>query len=108
MSFRKIFTVSILCFFLIVLSSFSALAAEKENWGGVDVSVVEKYAQEYGREARTPYINTDQGDLLLFVFALAGAVGGFVLGYNWRKLFGVKEEESLEGSHPAQEAANNL
>ncbi|MFH1650828.1 MAG: cobalt transporter [Chloroflexota bacterium] len=55
-------------------------------WGGVDVNVIERYAAEAGREARPPFINTDQGDLLLFVFALGGAAGGFVLGYSWRKL----------------------
>lgn len=91
MRFKKIFAVGVLCFFLIVLPSFSAVAAEKETWGGVDVNVVEKYAREYGREARAPYINTDQGDLLLFVFTLAGAFGGFVLGYNWQKVFGEKK-----------------
>lgn len=57
-----------------------------DKWPGVDESVVEKYAKEHGREAWTPFINTDQGDLLLFVFLLAGAVGGFVAGYSWRML----------------------
>ena len=61
----------------------SALAAE---WGGVDESVVEKYAEEHGRAAVDPIINTDQGDLLLFVFLLAGTVGGFIGGYYWREL----------------------
>jgi hypothetical protein len=56
------------------------------EWGGVDESVVEKYAEEHGRAARDPFINTDQGDLLLFVFLLAGAVGGFAAGYYWRIL----------------------
>lgn len=57
-----------------------------EKWPGVDEAVVEKYASEHGREAREPLINTDQGDLLLFVFLLAGAVGGFAAGYYWRAL----------------------
>lgn len=56
------------------------------EWTGVDETVVEKYAEEQGRAARAPLINTDQGDLLLFVFLLAGAIGGFVGGYYWRKL----------------------
>ncbi len=68
------------------------------KWPGVDKTVVEHYAQEYGRKARTPYINTDQGDMLLFVFTLAGSVGGFVAGYNWRRFF--KEKES--GSAPQE------
>jgi len=57
-----------------------------EKWSGVDESVIEKFANEHGREAREPFINTDQGDLLLFVFLFAGAVGGFIGGYSWRTL----------------------
>ena len=62
------------------------LATASDKWGGVDESVVEKYAEEHGMTAREPFINTDQGDLLLFVFLLAGAVGGFTAGYYWRML----------------------
>lgn len=57
------------------------------KWPGVDETVVEKYARELGREPREPFINTDQGDLLLFLFALAGFGGGFVMGYYWHKVF---------------------
>ncbi len=75
--------------FLVVFSLFtihSPLSTASEKWPGVDESVVEKYAKEHGREAREPFINTDQGDLLLFVFLLAGAIGGFIGGYYWRIL----------------------
>jgi len=67
-----------------------------EKWPGVDESVIEKFAKEHGQEARKALINTDQGDLLLFVFLLAGAVGGFIAGYYWRALMGKrgKEEQS--------------
>ncbi|WP_305045435.1 hypothetical protein [Geoalkalibacter sp.] len=60
---------------------------ERPKWPGVDETVVEKFARELGREPREPFIDTDQGDLLLFLFALAGAVGGFVMGYYWHKVF---------------------
>ena len=91
--------------FLIVLSlstvycllSTAANAAEK--WPGVDESVVEKYAQEHGREAHEPLINTDQGDLLLFVFLLAGAAGGFAAGYYWRILM-VEKAPKTKGEDP--------
>jgi len=76
----------VVCFFaltLFLLTPSSSLAA---NWSGVDESVVEKIAKEHGREAVEPVINTDRGDLLLFVFLLAGAVGGFAAGYSWRML----------------------
>jgi len=63
------------------------------EWAGVDETVVEKAAEEAGRPARDPYVDTDQGDLLLFVFLLAGAVGGFVGGYCFRGLFPPKKSE---------------
>ena len=60
---------------------------EEGDWTGIDVSIVGKYASKYGRQPRDPYINTDQGDMLLFVFTLAGVIGGFVIGFNVRRLF---------------------
>ncbi|ABQ28324.1 hypothetical protein Gura_4181 [Geotalea uraniireducens Rf4] len=76
----------------------SSSASSAEKWTGVDESVVEKMAREHGREAREPFINTDQGDLLLFVFLLAGAVGGFAAGYYWRMLVAEKAPEKQKGS----------
>jgi len=75
-------------FFVFTLFCAPAPAQEPPaKWPGVDETVVERFASELGREARDPYINTDQGDLLLFLFALAGAAGGFVMGYCWHKIF---------------------
>lgn len=83
-----------------LLSLFMAAAATgqedgKPKWPGVDETVVEKYAKELGREARAPFFDTDQGDLLLFLFTLAGAIGGFSVGYYWHKMFvaGRKDRE---------------
>ncbi len=65
----------VLVVFLLLTSHFLLPAsAAADKWGGVDESVVEKYAEEHGRTARAPFINTDQGDLLLFVFLLATCV----------------------------------
>ena len=64
-------------------------------WTGVDETVIEKFAEEAGRPAREPLINTDQGDLLLFVFLLAGAAGGFAAGYWYRILFSPGRKESV-------------
>ncbi len=69
-----------------ILLSFSSLWAN-EKWPGVDEAVIEKYAKKFGVEPKEPIINTDQGDLLLFIFTAAGTVGGFVIGYNYRKIF---------------------
>ncbi len=84
---RKIRNIMKILFFLTALAiNLSTSAFSQQNWPGVDESVVEKYAKEHGREARKPLINTDQGDLLLFFFLVAGAAGGFVAGYTWRML----------------------
>ncbi len=82
-------TAAVLCLILVVslgLSLATAAFCEEKKWTGVDESVVEKFAREHGREARRPYIDTDQGDLLLFVFLLAGTAGGFLAGYSWKNL----------------------
>jgi len=85
-AFRYWLMVCLVCSWFLGVAS-SAPAEEKTGkWPGVDESVVEKIAKAQGREAREPIINTDQGDLLLFVFLLAGAIGGFAAGYYWRRL----------------------
>ena len=63
------------------------------EWPGVDEAVVKKFAEEAGRSPRDPYINTAQGDMLLFFFLVAGAVGGFIIGYSSRGLFSPKRRE---------------
>ena len=57
------------------------------TWEGVDKVLVEKVAAQAGHPARAPYLNTDQGDLLLFLFLLAGAISGFIIGYTFRGVF---------------------
>ncbi|MCM0081087.1 cobalt ABC transporter permease [Geomonas sp. Red32] len=57
-----------------------------KSWNGVDEAVVEKIAKEHGRQAAAPLLDPGSGDLLLFLFLLAGAVGGFAAGYCWRDL----------------------
>lgn len=72
---------------LLIAGAFLAPPAKAaQNWSGVDETVVEKIANAHGRESRAPLLDTDRGDLLLFVFLAAGAVGGFGAGYAWRML----------------------
>lgn len=87
---RFLFILSLSLSLSLFIAGHFALA--ESRWSGVDEKVVEKFAEEHGRIAWRPFINTDQGDLLLFVFLLGGAVGGFVLGYNFRKLFTEKDD----------------
>jgi len=71
---------------LYVAPGASIVAAQEGKWVGIDEKVVEKIATEHGRPPRESLINTDQGDLLLFVFLGAGTLGGFAAGYYWHKL----------------------
>lgn len=77
---------------IFIVASSSVMIAEEEaserKWVGIDESIVEAVAEKAGRPARAPYINTDQGDLLLFVFLVAGLIGGFIMGYYYQILFG--------------------
>ncbi len=71
------------------------IESENGKWTGIDVSIVGKYAEKYGHPPRDPYINTDQGDLLLFVFTFFGLIGGIIIGYNFRKLFVEGKDQGL-------------
>ena len=79
-------------FLLFVWPCVPPAKATENKWSGVDETVVEKYAAEQGRPARSPFIDTNQGDLLLFVFLLAGTVGGFTAGYYWRVIMERKDQ----------------
>lgn len=79
----------------LVFALFLVTGGSQEEWSGVDEAVVEKVAIEAGRPPKDPLINTDKGDLLLFLFLCAGAIGGFLGGYCFRGLFppkGVEQE----------------
>ncbi len=64
----------------------TTVPAEASKWTGVDEAVIEKVAKEHGREASAPLINMEHGDLPLFLFLIAGALGGFAAGYYWKSL----------------------
>ncbi|MCE5263607.1 MAG: hypothetical protein LLG97_08755 [Deltaproteobacteria bacterium] len=74
-------------FSALLLAGPLATPGHSAPWSGVDEAVIEKIAEKAGRPAQAPLIDTDQGDLLLFVFLLAGAAGGFAAGYWFRILF---------------------
>lgn len=77
---------------MLLVSEVTAHAEGQPRWEGVDKAVVERYAEAHDRKARSPLLG-EEGDLLLFCFALGGALGGFLLGYNWRILFKEKQED---------------
>ncbi len=77
-----------------VLYAFYFFSLAPRPWTGVDEAVVEKIAKEHGREARKPLVDPGEGDLRLFVFLLAGVIGGFATGYAWRMLVSEKRKEA--------------
>lgn len=90
--------------FILFLATIVYLGVSPLSMPGADnqVKVVaERYASEVGAAQRDPFINTDKGDLLLFVFTIGGAIAGFFIGFTWRDLFGKPgstKETSREGS----------
>jgi ABC-type cobalt transport system substrate-binding protein len=88
---------SVLCAGVIVALAvgLSLARAQGATWQGVDETVVEKYATAAGRPPHPPLIDPGEGDLLLFVFLVAGAVGGFVAGYCFRELFPPKPKPGV-------------
>jgi ABC-type cobalt transport system substrate-binding protein len=102
---RNIKWAVVLCTILLLTSHFSLpTSLPAAEWSGVDETVVEKYAEEHGRAARDPVINTDQGDLLLFMFLIGGAVGGFIAGYYWRYLTEGKDRNHLKNAAHKKQA----
>lgn len=77
----------------------AVLVAPEAEWSGVDESVVNKFAKEAGRPPREPYINTGKGDILLFCFLVAGAIGGFIAGYQYRVLFPPRGKSLSDAPH---------
>ena len=65
-------------------------------WSGVDEAVIGDIAQRAGRPESSPLLSWVQGDLLLFMFLVAGLGAGFVLGYFARIAF-VEQRETARG-----------
>ncbi len=63
---------------------------EKGLWSDATDILSGKAADQAGREARDPFINTEQGNMLVFFFTLGGVAAGFIIGYNWRRLLAEK------------------
>ena len=58
-----------------------AVAVSAGNWVGIDKGIMERVAAEQGRAARSPFINTDVGDLLLYVFFFGALLAGGAMGW---------------------------
>ncbi|OGO24978.1 MAG: hypothetical protein A2144_10290 [Chloroflexi bacterium RBG_16_50_9] len=60
---------------------------EEGLWSDATDVLSGQAAEQVGREARDPFINTEQGNMLVFFFCLGGVAAGSIIGYNWRRLF---------------------
>lgn len=91
---KRKFKILLLHIFLLptVLFAFYFFTLAPKPWTGVDEAVVAKIASEHGRAAKKPLLETGTGDLQLFVFLLAGVIGGFAAGYYWRRLVSEKRK----------------
>ncbi len=95
---KKTFLIGLIALAAALAVSFF-LNHSEGKWSGVDEAVVKKFADQAGRPARDPYINTGEGDMLLFVFLVAGTVAGFMGGYYYRELFPPRPSEVHDTSH---------
>lgn len=78
---------------ILIIAAVGTIALSANNpvrdegaWSDATDVLSGQTAEQVGREARDPYINTEQGNMLVFFFCLGGVVGGIVTGYNWRKV----------------------
>ena len=79
----------------IVGSVIFAKSHERGPWGDTTDVVAEQGAANIGRQAADPLINTDQGNMLVFFFTLAGLAAGSLIGYYWRKLMVEKDGKEI-------------
>jgi hypothetical protein len=89
----KVFSLFIMLSLLLAAAWSAAPVSANEKWVGVDEVVIGEFAKEMGKTPSDPLIDMGQGDLLLSMFLLFGAIGGFVAGYYFRELFPRKRNE---------------
>ncbi len=86
---------------ILVLAVIGSIAFARSHgdgpWIDATDTVAEEGAATVGREAADPLINTDQGNMLVFFFTLAGLAGGSVVGYYWRKELIENKKEAARG-----------
>ena len=91
-------TVGAILILAIVGSVIFATPHEDGPWIDSTDVVAEQAANGVGRQATDPLINTDQGNMLVFFFTMAGVMAGPIVGYYWRKLMIEKDKEERQGA----------
>lgn len=86
--------ISIFFLVLLTLVIFGSSTSAEEKWKALDEAVIEKIAQERGKEPKALF--ELEGDLELFLFTLLAGASGFVAGYFWRRFVDEKEDTSFD------------
>ncbi len=89
---RSFLIITLVAIFILVGFTYNSYSQEnieitqsEEKWKALDEVVIEKIAQEKGLEPKS--VVELEGDMEIFVFSLLAAIGGFVAGFFYRKLF---------------------
>ena len=77
-------TIMILAIVGTVTLSDENIVREEGLWSDATDVLSGQAAEQVGREAQAPFINTGKGNILAFFFALSGVTAGSIVGYNWR------------------------
>ena len=87
---------------ILVMAIVGSIALSDENvvrekglWSDATNVLSRQAAEQMGREARAPFINTEKGNMLVFLFTLGGVAAGFAIGYNWRIILAAKVRRRL-------------
>ena len=59
------------------------------NLQGLDEKVTQRLTQEYGLKIKEALLDLPQ-EILLFAFIILSSLAGFILGYNWYRIFKLK------------------
>lgn|GEM_PF-1002337 len=99
---KKAAIVLTISFLVLIPAGVFPGAAHGQKWQGTDKVIEELASKMGGAKARPPLLNTDQGDLLLFLFAVGGFAAGVIVGVNWDRLFRRKEGSCESADVPDQ------
>jgi cobalt/nickel transport system permease protein len=73
---------------------------EETGFSGMDEAVNERLAEEAGRPAQDPYLNTESmGDIWNALLLIAGGSCGFILGRGWDKVFVKKDQNKSDRTY---------
>lgn len=61
------------------------------NLQGLDEKVAQELTREYGLKIKEALLNLPQ-EILLLAFIILSSLAGFIVGYNWYRIFKLKSK----------------